>query len=277
VSAVFLATRRELWAFNAVTQVVSINESVFTRVADLLRHVVNGNIIKEAIPAIEEPHVRVVVPATRVVTTSLTRGRRPWLARMAARRKLVVQVEMGCAAILLVCVMRSMPCADSVLTLFSDILILVLASGLVLDISELARVSGILVGSPGVLFKLATAILEINLDANPVALVVHLLAVLVEAILLAAGRKQLFRSWLFEKHVHIALNLLSCGPVDLAVLFKALLGLAGALPLCLAITPTLIVTHLTIDVLALIPLTIASLAIRLLAVAVSINLHILVV
>jgi hypothetical protein len=101
LSAMLFTARRQLWAFNAVTQVVSVDESVLTRVADLLSHVVNGGIIEEAVLTIEEPHVRVLVPATRVVTPALAGSRGPGLARMAARRKLVIKVKMGCAAILL--------------------------------------------------------------------------------------------------------------------------------------------------------------------------------
>jgi hypothetical protein len=61
MSAMLLAARRQLWAINAVTQVVPIKVRVLTSVADLLRHVINGAVVEETILTVEKPHVRVLV------------------------------------------------------------------------------------------------------------------------------------------------------------------------------------------------------------------------
>jgi len=79
---------------------------------------------------------------------------------MAARRKLVIQIKMRGAAVLLIFVGRTMPGADRVLAFLGHILVLVLAGGLVLDVCELASVHCILVVASFMLLKLSTAVLE---------------------------------------------------------------------------------------------------------------------
>lgn len=57
-------TVRQLGTFDAVAQVVSINPSVFTRMADCFSHVVNGICAEEIVLTVEEPHVRLLVHDT---------------------------------------------------------------------------------------------------------------------------------------------------------------------------------------------------------------------
>jgi len=57
-------TLGQLWAINAIAQIVPVQICVLTRVADLLRHVVNGICAEEIVLTIKEPHIRFLVYLT---------------------------------------------------------------------------------------------------------------------------------------------------------------------------------------------------------------------
>jgi hypothetical protein len=120
-----------------------------------------------------------------IIVATLANRRRPLFARLAAWRQLVVQIEMGGAAVFTFpAVLR----VNAVLNTFtSHINVFPLMSCLILHISESATVSTCLVLPPIVVTPLS---FEINLDADFVALFVHYLTILVEAVLSTASGKQ---------------------------------------------------------------------------------------
>jgi hypothetical protein len=229
-----------------------------------------GNLVfrKVLILTIVEPHVGGVI---RHVTSTFARSRRPWVAWLAAWRQLVVQVEMGRAAVL---TRSTVPRADGMDTFTGHVNVCTLVSGLILHVSESAAVISISMLTPSMTAPIS---LEINLNADVIALVVHHLTVLVEAIGSATSCKQRLIRWLFQENVHIAFNLLSGRPINLSILLKALLGLIGSGVLGFTVSPTLVVHIIAVHVVARVPFAISQLAFCLRTVALSILLDVSVV
>jgi hypothetical protein len=88
--------------------------------------------------------------------------------------------------------------------------------------------------------------IKINLLTNLRALLVHDLAVRVVAVVRTTLFEEGLIIWFFQKDVHIALDLLSGRPIDLAVLLQALLCLVCSLEFCLALAPANVVSVITV-------------------------------
>jgi hypothetical protein len=178
---------------------------------------------------------------------------------------------MGSAAILTFPTVLRENTSTLIVTLTSHVNVRTLMSGLILHMSEMATVISVLVLTPSMI---APVSLEINLNTNIVALVVHQLAVLVEAIISSTFFQQLFFCRIFQENIHKALDLLRGRPIDLAILLKALLVLIGGFKVRLAAPPTLVVIVFAIQIVTSIPLAILCLTLCLHAVANGILLNI---
>ena len=106
----------------------------------------------------------------------------------------------------------------------------------------------------------------INLRANLVASHVHLLSPLVDAIFRATLCEQVLLGGIGHENIHIAFNLLCGGPINLAVLLQAILLRILCADCCFARSPASLVIVLAIHEQAGLMLTIAGLALCLLAV-----------
>jgi hypothetical protein len=108
-----------------------------------------------------------------------------------------------------------------------------------------------------------------------VAFVIHLLAVLIEAICFATSCKEIFFGGALGKNVHEAFNLLGGRPVDLSILLEALLGFHTGIPVVIVHLKTFLVLVLTSEEKARVPLTVSSLAFGLKTITLSVLLNVL--
>jgi hypothetical protein len=177
------------------------------------------------------------------------------VAGIAARKHLVVKIKVRCAAnVCITAILCAVPGSHRVDSFTGHILV----------------ITAPVVSSDGICF-------EVDLWADGVAVLVMRLAVLVVAILSATFCKQFLLGWLGQEDIHIALDLLSGGPIDLAILLQALLGLVGSVILSLASCPATVVVVLAIQVVASFVCAIGGLAFCLHAVASGIHLDVRVV
>jgi hypothetical protein len=191
-----------------------------------------------------EPHVGALVPTTSVVTSASARRLRPWLARVAAGRVLEVKIKVGCAThgcITAIC--SSVHGVHRGCTFTCHILV-----GFSLEV---------LIIAPEVIIPRC---IKIDLWADGVAVLVLGFTILVVAILSATNSKQICRGRTFQKYVHIALNLLSGRPINLAILLKALLVFIGPGVFGLASSPAFVVPVIAIQVVTGLELAILNLA-----------------
>jgi hypothetical protein len=217
-------------------------------VADVIIHVFNFSWIQEAILMIVNPHVGDFLAPFRGFS-----ARRLWpgLAGMAARRNLVIEIEVCCAARVFVTAIRSSMTGSHVRsTLFSHVLITLTPQVLTPDC------------------------VEVDFWAEQVALLVHVLAVLAVAVLRAALCKQFVLGGLGQQDIHIAFDLLSCRPINLAILLEALLGFVDLMVVSLAPFPASVVDVIACQVVASLVLAVGGLALCLLAIAFCVELHI---
>jgi len=115
----------------------------------------------------------------------------------------------------------------------------------------------------------------VHLRAALVACMVHLISPNVDAVLFAAFCKQLLLGRACHEHINVAFDLLSGRPIDLAICFQALFLWIILADLNLTGTPALLVADLAVQEVAGVPLTIASLALGLLAITFSILLDVI--
>jgi hypothetical protein len=222
---------------------------VLTVVADVILIVRNVSWVEETVLMIVKPHVSDFFTKLGRVSA---RRLRPDLAGMAARRDLVIKIEVGRAAHIFITAIRSsMPGSHIRLTLSSHVLI---------------------IRAPQVLSDTATV--EVDFWTDFVALLVLMLTVLAVAVLCAAVCKQILLCWLGQQDIHIAFDLLSCRPIDLSILLQALLGLVGSFKLSLAFCPATVVDVIASQVVAGFILAVDGLAFCLHAVAFCILRHI---
>jgi hypothetical protein len=199
----------------------------------------------------------------------LANRRRFLFARLAAWRHLVVQVKMRGAAVL---TLSTVPRVNAALDTFTGhVNVCPLMSCLILHISESATGITFLVLPPIVVGPLS---FEINLNADVITLLVHLLTILVEAVLRTASVKQRLSVGLFEENIDIAFNLLCGRPINLSILLKALLDLVGSFPLRLTASPTPVVVVIAVQEVASFPPAIGRLTFCLSTIALSIQLDI---
>jgi len=66
------------------------------------------------------------------------------------------------------------------------------------------------------------ALAKVNLDANLIAFLVHLLTLHIVASFGASSGKQIRFCWLLQENIHIAFNLLGGRPIDFAIFLKIL-------------------------------------------------------
>jgi hypothetical protein len=197
--------------------------------------------------SIMEPHV------SPLIGFLFSRARRLWphLARIAARKHLVVEVKVGCATnVCIAAILRSVPGSHRVDSFTSHILVI---------LAPVMR---------------TPCCFEVDLWADGVAVLVMGFTVLVVAILSAAFRKQLLLGWLGQQDIHIAFDLFGGRPIDLAILLQTLLGLVGSVILGLTPSPAIVVIVLAIQEVASFVFAVVGLAFCLHAVASGIHLDI---
>jgi hypothetical protein len=214
---------------------------VLTVVADFSIHVFNWSLIQEAPLMVVNPHVSDFLAPLRSFS-----ARRLWpgLAGMAARRNLVIKIEVGCAAHDCVTAIRSSMTGSHVRrTLISHVLIILTPQVL----------------TPGCV--------EVDFWTDQVALLVHLLTVLAVAVLCAALCKQFVLRGLGQQDIHIAFDLLSCRPINLAILLEALLGFVDLMVINLAPCPARVVDVIACQIVASLVLAVDGLTFCLLAIA----------
>jgi hypothetical protein len=248
-----------LWAVNALAEIVCIFIGVLH--GCILRALVvvkaqNLIWVVEVVLAIESPHVGLVAAlflsrfTTKHIMLICARRRRQLWAWVAAWRQHPVNVKVRDTTHLLFGPIRAMPCADCVRALVSNILIAIVISILINDLGFLATDMASDITTPSeftpifndfhhlrILLALPMLILQalhswgniVNLRADLLALHVHRCAVLIVAIFSSTIFEQLLRGGLFKHHIHVAFDLLSGRPIDLAVLLQALLCLVGSL------------------------------------------------
>jgi hypothetical protein len=251
---------------NALAQIVCIGIRVVVTLAFLGFKAFDILVQEVTVLVVMNPHVAGLI---LVIALAFAGRRWPFLAWMAAWRLLVVQVEMGRAARIIT--FPTVPCADRMFTLMGHILICMLMSGLILHTSRSATVVAFFLITPLMFTPIS---IEVDILANVVALVIHLFTILVVAIVGAAFFEQCCIVGLFQENIHKAFNLLRGGPINLSILLKTFLGLLSSLVISLASTPTLVVSVLAIQVVTTLILTICGLALRLLAITLSIFLDI---
>jgi len=168
---------------------------------------------------------------------------------LAARSFWVADVKVGCATTALECDWTTIRIGNSIFrdragtmhsaacVLLGDLEVSVQVSALVPDLAlmldSLPLISLDFI-TQRILIPLAIIIDD---NANVIALEVHHLTVLAVAIFRAAHLQELVLARLFQQHVDIAFDLLSGGPVDLAILLLALAGGHHLVVCLLALVP----------------------------------------
>jgi len=194
----------------------------------------------------------------------------PFLARLTARKLLIIQVQVGRAALLSfksgLRITTAMFRADRMCTFSGDIYVCVSMCVIRNEIALLPNILGVTVSASFVILEHRVLVGEIDLHTDFITCLVALLTVFVEASGSATELQQCLIAWLFQEHIHIALNLLGGRPIDLAVLLETLLGLVGSLPFVFTATPATVVDILTDFVHTFLPCTICCFTFCLLAI-----------
>jgi hypothetical protein len=190
----------------------------------------------------------------------------------AARRFWVADVKVGCATTALECDWATVRVGNSILrdragtmlsaacVLLGDLDVTVQVSALVPDLALMLDSLPLLsldFITERILIPL-TIIIDDN--ANVIALEVHHLTVLAVAIFRAAHLQELVLARGFEQHVDIAFDLLSGGPVNLAILLLAFASWHHLVIRLLALVPACVVDSIAIAPLVLVIPAICGLA-----------------
>jgi len=278
----------------------------------LLIKVIDVLSAQEAVLAIVQVLVRLLMRlfiAFRANIRAFAWNGRSLLTCGAARFKLIIEVKVARAAAPGASPARDLPSAmprPHHLSLCCDILVVIRVSSLILDggdgffsfftevlenatlvlrflftITMTCRMRKAMMLAPlcdrtTIVEGLVEAV-AVNLSADLIALLVHLLPVLVEAILSATLGNQLLFCWCLNQHIHIALNLLSGRPVNLSIPLEALLLRVSRMLVFLTLGPTFLVRILTVQVVARVILAVFRLAFCLLAITAGIVLDVCVV
>jgi hypothetical protein len=186
-------------------------ESILLLVLILLKAHSIGNVIhwilgQEAMLVVVQPHV-CVGPSCCVSTHSLfARDRRSRVAWLAARLVDVVNIEVRSAALgVTIATMHGLHRARA---FTCHVLVCICVGGLVFDLCVAAIRDDFCMTPSVVVNKLPSLIGEIHLDADFIALLVHVFPVQIVAILSATHFDKCVWSWLLQEHIDVTLNLL---------------------------------------------------------------------